>query len=149
MPFAYVGSEFDCGSHEGHSGWTIEQLAEITEASMSAHRPDVALFMAGTNDFFNAPPVGANATGAAARLRRLLDTAFRVLPKLTFLISTVTTIDATRCKDYPKAPWHPPPCPAAMQGWRPSSTPIASPSCCGIAACRSDGSRRCRCRASS
>ena len=114
VPFAYVGSEFDCGSHEGHSGWTIEQLAEITEASMSAHRPDVALFMAGTNDFFNAPPVGANATGAAARLRRLLDTAFHVLPKLTFLISTVTTIDATRCKDYPKAPWHPPPCPAAM-----------------------------------
>ena len=52
VPFAYVGSEFDCGSHEGHSGWTIEQLAEITEASMSAHRPDVALFMAGTNDFF-------------------------------------------------------------------------------------------------
>ena len=30
------------------------------------------------------------------------------------LLSTVTHINATRCADYPHAPWHPPACPATI-----------------------------------
>merc|ERR1712232_496493 len=46
--------------------------------------------------------------------RNLLDTSFSVLNSTTFLISTVTLINETRCRNYPKAPWHPGPCPPTM-----------------------------------
>jgi lysophospholipase L1-like esterase len=63
------------------------------------------------------PPVGvgSNVTEALQRLRSLLDTSFSVLPNVTFLLSTVTHINATRCASYPHAPWHPPACPATME----------------------------------
>ena len=49
---SYVGSQFLCGSHEGHSGETVEWLGNRTIDIMSAGQPDIILFMAGTNDFF-------------------------------------------------------------------------------------------------
>merc|ERR1712217_956007 len=71
-------------------------------------------FMGGTNDFYFEPPTGANWTVGLQRLRNLLDTSFSVLNSTTFLISTVTLINETRCRNYPKAPWHPGPCPPTM-----------------------------------
>ena len=37
------------------------------------------------------------------------------MPGTTFLVSTVTTIDPTRCATYHTAHWNPPDCPADMQ----------------------------------
>jgi lysophospholipase L1-like esterase len=118
LAFDFVGSRYSCGNHEGWGGRTIEFLAGIAEDALARHRPDLVLFMGGTNDFFFAPPtgVGANVSEAEQRLRRLLDISFHALPNVTFLLSTVTHINATRCADYPHAPWHPPACPATMDG---------------------------------
>lgn len=112
--FDMVGSRYMCGNHEGWGGRTIEFLSGIAGDAITRHQPDVVLFMGGTNDFFFAPPTGTNATGALVRLRTLLDIAFAASPRLTFLLSTVTHINATRCADYPHAPWHPPACPPDM-----------------------------------
>ena len=111
-----VGSRYRCGNHEGYSGRTIEWLSGVANRSITLHGPDIVCFMGGTNDFFFDAPVGvgSNTSAALSRLRRLIDTAFRARPSLTFLLSTVTRINATRCASYPSAPWHPPPCPQTM-----------------------------------
>lgn len=116
--FVCAGSQYDCGSHEGHSGWTIAQLDQIANNVLLAHQPHVVLIQAGTNDlFFNQPnsTSGANVTGTLARMDSLLTNVFITLPQVTVLVSGVTYINATRCADYPQAPWHPLPCPADMQ----------------------------------
>eukprot|EP00966_Prymnesium_polylepis_P287923 6650037-Prymnesium_polylepis.1 len=114
VAFDFVGSRYKCGNHAGWSGRTIEFLSTIAADALARHRPDVVLFMGGTNDFYFPPPVGANATKAIQRLETLLDTTFGTLPNVTFLVSTVTAINASRCRGYPHAPWHPTPCPASM-----------------------------------
>jgi len=66
VPFDFVGSKYGCGNHEGHSGWTIEQLEGIAEGVLSTHQPDIILIQAGTNDlFFNQPgyPQGTDVNG--------------------------------------------------------------------------------------
>ena len=50
--FATVGGEYGCGSHEGHSGWTCEDLASIITDSAISYSPDVVLLMCGTNDLY-------------------------------------------------------------------------------------------------
>lgn len=120
VSFDFVGSRHDrCGSnHEGWGGRTIEFLGGVAADAVSRHRPDSVLFMAGTNDFYFPPPVGVgtNVTEALRRLGVLLDAVYTASPSLTFLMSTVTKINATRCVGYPRAPWHPAPCPATMPG---------------------------------
>jgi lysophospholipase L1-like esterase len=119
--FDFVGSQYGCGNHEGHSGWTAAQLLGIAPASFAAHSPDVILLQAGTNDlfFYNQPGFppsqGANVTGTVARLDALIAAAFAALPNATVMLSGVTYINATRCANYSSAPWHPPDCPADMQ----------------------------------
>ena len=114
--WSYVGSQFLCGAHEGYSGETVEWLANRTTDIMTKAQPDIVTFMAGTNDFFWDPPKGTRSpTALIARLRRLLDFAFEAAPKTTFLLSTVTHINETRCATYHTAHWHPPNCPSDMQ----------------------------------
>ena len=50
--WTFVGSQFDCGNHEGYGGETVGWLANRTTAIMTNAQPDIVLFMAGTNDFF-------------------------------------------------------------------------------------------------
>lgn len=50
----------------------------------------------------------------ATRLRGLLNKTFAAAPSVTFLLSTVTTIDVDRCKTYHTARWHPGDCPEDM-----------------------------------
>ena len=52
LPFDFVGSRYKCGNHEGYSGQTIEFLSGVATESLARHRPDLVLFMGGTNDFF-------------------------------------------------------------------------------------------------
>ena len=115
VPWSFVGSNFLCGAHEGYAGETVEWLANRTTAIVSNAQPDIVLFQAGTNDLFWAPPRGTRDPAAlAARLRVLLDRAFGAAPTATFLLSTVTRINATRCATYSTARWRPPNCPGDM-----------------------------------
>ena len=50
--FETVGSQYGCGSHEGHSGWTCDELATIITRSAEVYHPDVVLLMCGTNDLY-------------------------------------------------------------------------------------------------
>ena len=117
--WTFVGSQFECGNHEGYGGETVAWLANRTTAIMTNAQPDIVLFMAGTNDFFwgvDDPHHGVRtAVALAARLRNLLDRAFAAVPSTTFLISTVTHINETRCNFYDTAHWHPGNCPSDMQ----------------------------------
>ena len=115
--WSYVGSQFSCGAHEGYSGETIEWLAQHSAAkAVGAYEPDVILFMGGTNDFFWPAPRGSRSPAEVAdRLRILLNTTFAAAPNTTFLLSTTTGINATRCATYHTARWHPGDCPDDMQ----------------------------------
>ncbi|MFK4037045.1 GDSL-type esterase/lipase family protein [Nonomuraea wenchangensis] len=72
-------------AHEGHSGWTISQLAGITDAALATYRPNVVLLHIGTNDLNN----NDNPGGAPARLGALMDQIFRAAPDVTLLVSTI------------------------------------------------------------
>ena len=52
--FDFVGSMLDKGvpdgNHEGHGGWTIDNLAANMDRWMVAYRPDIVLLHAGTNN---------------------------------------------------------------------------------------------------
>jgi lysophospholipase L1-like esterase len=52
--YNFVGSQHDDGArdgdHEGHGGWTIDQLSANIAAWMAQSRPDVVLLHAGTNN---------------------------------------------------------------------------------------------------
>ncbi len=114
--WSYVGTQFLCGAHEGYAGETVAWLANITTDVVAKNDPDIILFQAGTNDFFWPPPRGSRSPSEVAdRLRGLLNHTFSVRPDVTFLISTVTTIDVERCKTYHSARWHPGDCPQDMQ----------------------------------
>ena len=113
--WSYVGTQFLCGAHEGHAGETVAWLSNITTEVVTKSQPDIILFMAGTNDFFWPPPRGSRSPDeVATRLRGLLNRTFAAAPRVTFLISTVTTIDVARCKTYHTARWHPGDCPSDM-----------------------------------
>ena len=104
-PFETVGGMYDCGSHEGHSGWTCADLDSIITASATAYRPDVVLLMCGTNDLYYRPSTlhperGGNVTTVLARMNSLLNKLFAVQPNVQVLISTISDINATKCLSY-------------------------------------------------
>ncbi|NJP88216.1 hypothetical protein HCN51_01870 [Nonomuraea sp. FMUSA5-5] len=84
----FVGSQHSGpapDAHEGRSGWTISQVAGITDAALSTYRPNVVLLHIGTNDLNNNDDPG----GAPARLGALIDQIFRTAPDVTLLVSTI------------------------------------------------------------
>src|SRR5690606_36580846 len=72
-------------AHEGRPGWTISQLAGITDAALATYRPNVVLLHIGTNDMNN----NDDPDGAPARLGALIDQIFRAAPDMTLLRSTI------------------------------------------------------------
>ena len=112
--FESVGGQHDCGSHEGHSGWTCEMLADIIVASAVAYKPDVVLLMCGTNDLWYRPntinPIlGGNVSQVLDRINLILARLYSVSPHTTVLLSTISDINATKCLTYPQAA-----CPPSM-----------------------------------
>ncbi|MBM7814572.1 GDSL-type esterase/lipase family protein [Saccharothrix algeriensis] len=71
--------------NEGHSGWTIGQVAGITGAALAVNRPNVVLLHVGTNDMNN----NVDPAGAPARLGSLIDEILRVEPGVTLVVSTI------------------------------------------------------------
>ncbi|MGW6007779.1 FG-GAP-like repeat-containing protein [Streptomyces sp. NPDC055210] len=85
----FVGSvragQMSDNDNEGHPGWTIGDLANITDSSLANYRPNVVLLHIGTNDMnMNVDPAGA-----PARLGNLIDQIFEAAPQVTLLVSTI------------------------------------------------------------
>jgi lysophospholipase L1-like esterase len=71
--------------NEGHSGWRIDQIAAIADASLAKYKPDVVTLMLGTND------LGQNyqVSTAPARLSSLVDQIGRDVPNATILVANL------------------------------------------------------------
>ena len=74
--------------HEGHPGWTIEQVASIS-AQWIKTNPDVITVLLGTNDS-GSPPASA-----AAALRALLKTVATALPATNVFVASILRMPAT------------------------------------------------------
>jgi hypothetical protein len=70
--YNFVGSMTDKGApdpnHEGHGGWTIDNLAANIDKWMPAYRPDIVLLHAGTNNI----TLGDSPAETAAKLQDLI-----------------------------------------------------------------------------
>jgi hypothetical protein len=70
--YNFVGSMSDRGApdpnHEGHGGWTIDDLGGHIDDWMQIYRPDIVLLHAGTNNI----TVGDSPATTAAKLRSLI-----------------------------------------------------------------------------
>ncbi|MDT5037196.1 MAG: hypothetical protein QOE03_2381 [Micromonosporaceae bacterium] len=71
--------------HEGHSGWTIAQIAAQIDGWLATSRPDVVLLHIGTNDMRTA----ATAAGAPQRLSALIDRIRVDLPATTVFVAQI------------------------------------------------------------
>jgi lysophospholipase L1-like esterase len=109
-----VGGQQGCGSHEGHSGWTCEMLADIITDSATAYKPDVVLLMCGTNDLWYRPSTknpeqGGTPDQVLERINSILDRLYAVVPDATVLLSTISDVNMTKCATYPQGA-----CPPSM-----------------------------------
>jgi lysophospholipase L1-like esterase len=86
----FVGSE-DAGpdggddDNEGHSGWTIAQLAARVDGWLARYRPDLVLLHAGTNDMYRGP----GRADAPERLGSLIDRIRRDRPAARILVARI------------------------------------------------------------
>lgn len=94
----FIGSQINQGSklkdaeHEGHPGWTIDQLTGLVENGLLAnYQPDIVLLMAGTNNILRSD----NALDVIADLNRLIDLLQNELIEVPILVSSLVPIDPT------------------------------------------------------
>ncbi|WP_079008331.1 FG-GAP-like repeat-containing protein [Streptomyces sp. XY431] len=71
--------------HEGHSGWRIDQIADLAECSLPYYRPNIVTLHAGTNDMNQNYLVDS----APLRLDALVDRTLHLLPGVTVLVATL------------------------------------------------------------
>ncbi len=70
---------------EGHSGWTIDQISGITDASLQALKPNVVTLLAGTNDLAQ----GGDPATAAAKLGTLMDKILDSDPNVRIAVAQI------------------------------------------------------------
>ncbi|MFG1807587.1 ricin-type beta-trefoil lectin domain protein [Streptomyces sp. NPDC049040] len=85
--------------HEGHSGWRIDQIAGITDATLARWKPNVVTLQIGTNDLAQSYQVPT----ISSRLDALIDRILADDPGVTVLVSpllpsTDPTIQANRAE---------------------------------------------------
>jgi lysophospholipase L1-like esterase len=69
--------------NQGHSGWTISQIAGITPSPSLDQNPHIILLHIGTNDMYQTP------AGAPDRLGMLIDTIVKTLPNSLLAVSSI------------------------------------------------------------
>lgn len=69
--------------HEGHTGWTIQQIDDIVPVPALNDTPHIILLHIGTNDMFLGP------AGAAERLNELLDELTEAAPSALLIVSKI------------------------------------------------------------
>jgi lysophospholipase L1-like esterase len=74
-------------SHEGHSGWTVQQIDDLLFKNAPpvaiSSNPEIVLLHLGTNDMWNGPD------GAPDRLGKLVDKLIDALPESLIAVSTI------------------------------------------------------------
>jgi lysophospholipase L1-like esterase len=86
--------------HEGHGGWTSEQIADNIENFLTANSADIVLLQIGTNDPGKEIPIGSyddiNQTSNTSvnNIRKILDTIFAKNPNTKVLLAKI--IEARR-----------------------------------------------------
>jgi lysophospholipase L1-like esterase len=75
--------------NEGHSGWTINQVAGLIPSPALDGHPDIILLLIGTNDTYMANP-----GGAPQRLATLLDTILSMDTHALLVVSLITPYPA-------------------------------------------------------
>jgi lysophospholipase L1-like esterase len=89
--YDFVGSMSDRGApdtdHEGHGGWTIDDLARFIDVWMEIYRPDIVLLHAGTNNI----TVGDSPAVTAAKLRALIARIRSHNPDMLIFVAKVVT----------------------------------------------------------
>jgi lysophospholipase L1-like esterase len=75
--------------NEGHSGWTINQVAGLIPSPALNGQPDIILLLIGTNDTYMANP-----GGAPQRLATLLDTILSMDTHALLVVSLITPYPA-------------------------------------------------------
>ncbi|GAA2494312.1 SGNH/GDSL hydrolase family protein [Streptomyces longisporus] len=71
--------------NEGHSGYRIDQIAALADASLTRYRPNVVTLHIGTNDLQGASEVNT----AISRLRSLVDQITADVPDATVLVASL------------------------------------------------------------
>jgi len=72
-------------ANEGHSGWTISQIAGSADGWLKASQPQIVLLMIGTNDVW----LQQNPADAPQRLGNLIDQITRDLPQSYLVVTSV------------------------------------------------------------
>jgi lysophospholipase L1-like esterase len=95
----FVGSESEGTSgdldHEGHGGWTIEQIAAVVDRSLAAYHPDIVLLHAGTNNITRSEDPAA----AARKLSALIDRVRARVPHAEIYVAKI--IDTAVASEVP------------------------------------------------
>lgn len=94
QPTDFVGS-LSGGScadnqHEGHSGWTIQDITNIAFDRVTTYQPDVVVLMAGTNDL----KLNLDTDHLADRIGVLIDTIKSAKPDVVVVVSTLPAYPA-------------------------------------------------------
>ncbi|WP_305788623.1 SGNH/GDSL hydrolase family protein [Symbioplanes lichenis] len=87
----YVGSQSDGtggdNQHEGHGGWTIDELSARLDGWLATYEPDVVLVHAGTNNI----RLGEGPYTTARKLSGLLDQIRRARPGAQIFVAQIAT----------------------------------------------------------
>jgi lysophospholipase L1-like esterase len=75
--------------NEGHSGWTISQIAGTVPSPALQTKPHIVLLMAGTNDMYMSP------MNAPMRLGALLDKLVQTDPNLYVVVAQLTPLNSS------------------------------------------------------
>jgi lysophospholipase L1-like esterase len=73
-------------NNEGHSGWTISQVAGLVPSPALQSKPNIVLLMAGTNDLYVSP----GPADAPKRLGALLDKLTDADPQMFIVVAQIT-----------------------------------------------------------
>ncbi|MES4907940.1 MULTISPECIES: ricin-type beta-trefoil lectin domain protein [unclassified Streptomyces] len=79
------GGSMSDPDNEGHSGYRIDQIAALADASLTRYRPNVVTLHIGTNDLQGASEVNT----AIARLRSLVNQITADVPDATVLVASL------------------------------------------------------------
>jgi lysophospholipase L1-like esterase len=100
----FVGAESEGTSgdldHEGHGGWTIEQIAGIVDRSLAAYEPDVVLLHAGTNNITRSDDPVAAAGKLSALIGRIQARAPRAEIYVAKIIGTAVASEVPANRAY-------------------------------------------------
>lgn len=77
-------------NNEGHSGWTIQDLAEITPASLEKYQPELILLMIGSNDLWiDEPSQKPDVEKALNQLQQLITVISEKMPSSRIIVASI------------------------------------------------------------